>query len=389
VSLLELSRVGKRFGADRLAAVDDLTFSLEAGHILALLGPSGCGKTTTLRLIAGFEVPDAGEIAIGGRIVARAGDAGVPPEERSVGVVFQDYALFPHLTVEGNVAFGPRMKRLPAAEIRGRTAAALRLVRMDALGDRLPKQLSGGQQQRVALARALVNRPRLLLLDEPLSALDRSLRLEMQEELRTVQRETGVTFLHVTHDQSEALSLSDRLVVMRGGRFEQVGPPRELYRRPRNRFVAEFLGSSNLLEGRAESAGVVRTSGGLLLSVPGAGAGDSVLLSVRPESLLVEAADPATRGAEQAALGAHSDDVADNRFRGRIEATSFSGALLECRIAVNGHHLRAVLPGRTADRSLHEGSEVVLTLPPDDLVPLEMDAADAARVQRASSEGVL
>src|SRR5688572_4655515 len=214
----------------------------------------------------------------------------------------------------------------------------------------------------------------------------------MQEELRSVQRETGVTFLHVTHDQGEALSLSDRLIVMRAGRFEQVGPPRELYRRPRNRFVAEFLGSSNLLEGRAESADVVRTSGGLLLKVPGASTGESVLLSVRPESVLVEAADSLSRAGGAHAhsdLRARTDDAPQNRFFGRIETTSFSGALLECRIAVDGHRLRAALPGRAVDRSLAEGSEVVLTLPPDDLVPLELEPGDAAAIQRASSEGVL
>src|SRR5262245_26192216 len=199
MALLELSRVGKSFGADRPAAVDGLTFSLAAGRILALLGPSGCGKTTTLRLIAGFEAPDAGQIAIGGRVVARAGDAGVPPEERGVGVVFQDYALFPHLSVEANVAFG--IARLPRAHRRARVGGMLELVGLGDLASRYPHELSGGQQQRVAAARALAPAPTLLLLDEPFSNLDADLRAQMRDEVKKILRTTGTTAIFVTHDQ--------------------------------------------------------------------------------------------------------------------------------------------------------------------------------------------
>jgi spermidine/putrescine ABC transporter ATP-binding subunit len=336
-------------------AVAGVSGSIAGGEYACILGPSGCGKTTLLRMIAGFEEPDGGEILLDGVSLT-----GVPPERRDVNVVFQSYALFPHLTVEENVAFGPRMKRLPETEVRSRVAEALDLVRMDALGARYPRQLSGGQQQRIALARALVNRPRLLLLDEPLSALDRGLRLEMQEELRTVQRETGVAFVHVTHDQGEALSLADRLVVMRGGRFEQVGPPRELYHRPRSRFVAEFLGSSNLLEGTVEAPGFVRTSGGLLLQVEDAFLPERVLLSIRPECVLVEP--------EALAAGASA-----NRFPGRMEAASFSGASVECRVTVEGHTLRATVRERPGAREPRAGDAVTVHLPPDDVVRLEVD----------------
>jgi spermidine/putrescine transport system ATP-binding protein len=372
--LLELKGVRKSFGS--VEAVAGVSDQIAPGEYVCILGPSGCGKTTLLRMIAGFEEPTAGEILLDGVSLE-----GVPPERRDVNVVFQSYALFPHLTVHENVAFGPRMKRLPASEVEGRVRDALRLVRMDALGTRYPRQLSGGQQQRVALARALVNRPRLLLLDEPLSALDRSLRLEMQEELRTVQKETGVAFVHVTHDQAEALSLADRLVVMRGGLFEQVGPPRELYHRPKSRFVAEFLGSSNLIEGTVEEPGYVRTSGGLLLHVEEAFLPERVLLSVRPECVLVE------DGVAGLGTGA---SARTNRFAGRIESASFSGASIECRIAVEGHTLRATLRGRVASPELKTGDEVVVHLPSEDVVRLELkDARPRGEAPRVRSRRAL
>jgi spermidine/putrescine transport system ATP-binding protein len=364
VPLLELRGVRKSFRS--VEAVAGVSGHVARGEYVCVLGPSGCGKTTLLRMIAGFEEPSAGDIVLDG-----ASLRGVPPERRDVNVVFQSYALFPHLTVHDNVAFGPRMKRVAPAEVSRRVGDALRLVRMEALGARWPRELSGGQQQRVALARALVNQPSLLLLDEPLSALDRSLRLEMQEELRKVQRESGVAFLHVTHDQGEALSLADRLVVMRGGLFEQVGSPRELYQRPRSRFVAEFLGSSNLLEGTVEEPGLVRTSGGLLLHVEDAFLPERVLLSVRPECVAVEMAPHA--GASRATGGAAPAD----RFDGRIESASFTGASFDCRVAVGGHSLRATLRGRAGAADPKPGDAVIVHIPPGDVVRLELDEAPA------------
>jgi iron(III) transport system ATP-binding protein len=259
MALLELAGVGKRFGDDRPAAVDGLTFSLQAGRILALLGPSGCGKTTTLRLIAGFEAPDAGHIAIGGRVVARAGAASVPPEQRGVGVVFQDYALFPHLTVEANVAFG--LTRLPRAERRARVARMLELVGLGEFGGRYPHELSGGQQQRVAAARALAPEPALLLLDEPFSNLDADLRTQMRDEVQKILRTTGTTAIFVTHDQEEAFTIADEVGVLNEGRLEQLGPPETIYHNPATPFVAEFVGAADFLPGVVTPQGIVTEIG--------------------------------------------------------------------------------------------------------------------------------
>jgi spermidine/putrescine transport system ATP-binding protein len=252
--VLELAGVTKQFGS--VTAVDRLSERFAGGEYFCILGPSGCGKTTLLRLVAGFETPDTGTIRLHGVELTA-----VPPERRDVNVVFQQYALFPHLSVSDNIAFGLRMKKLPRAEVVGRVREALLLVHLDQEKDRLPAQLSGGQQQRVALARALVNRPAVLLLDEPLSALDFAMRSRMQEELRRIQRETGVTFLHITHDQSEALSLADRVAVMREGRFLQVGSPRDVYLRPASRFVASFVGAANLLDVVIDESGWASAEG--------------------------------------------------------------------------------------------------------------------------------
>ncbi|HEY4726278.1 MAG TPA: ABC transporter ATP-binding protein [Actinomycetota bacterium] len=234
----------KRYG--RVTAVDGIDLDIREGELLTLLGPSGSGKTTTLRMVAGFELPSEGTIHLGGVDVT-----GRPPFERDVNTVFQDYALFPHMTVAGNVDYGLRVRKVAKAERRERVGAALAQVRLDDFGERRPSQLSGGQRQRVALARALVNRPRVLLLDEPLGALDRQLRQEMQVELKAIQAEVGITFVVVTHDQEEALTMSDRIAVLRDGRIEQVGAPAEVYERPANPFVAGFVGTSNVLAGRA------------------------------------------------------------------------------------------------------------------------------------------
>jgi iron(III) transport system ATP-binding protein len=288
---LQIRQLWKRFG--RTDAVAGLSLSLEPGEILTLLGPSGCGKTTTLRLVAGFERPDGGEIAIGGRVVAGPG-AWVPPEERGVGMVFQDYALFPHLTVAENVAFG--LHRWPASDRQRRVTQMLRLVGLDGMGDRFPHHLSGGQQQRVALARALAPRPSLVLLDEPFSNLDAALRVQMREEVRRILKETGAAAIFVTHDQKDALAISDRVAVMNGGRLEQVGTPREVYQFPHTAFVARFVGQTNLLPGE-----ISLTNEHLVITpigpIPchhthGLPRGSSVIVSIRPDSFEVDPRGP-------------------------------------------------------------------------------------------------
>ena len=287
--MISLRRVSRRYGA--MAAVDDLSLAIGAGEFFSLLGPSGCGKSTTLRLIAGFDRPQAGRIFLQGRDLTEA-----PPHRRPVNLVFQNYALFPHLNVWDNVAFGPRSQRLARPEIRRRVGEALEVVRLVELAGRHTHQLSGGQQQRVALARALVNAPAALLLDEPLAALDPDLRRTMRLELKRIQRELGITFLLVTHDREEALSLSDRLAVLHGGRLEQVGSPRQLYERPRSAVVASFLGAANLL--------------------PEGGAGALRLL--RPERLRLSAAPPGE---------------GERGLRARVRELVFQGATVEVRLS--------------------------------------------------------
>ncbi|OGB92853.1 MAG: hypothetical protein A3H39_01980 [candidate division NC10 bacterium RIFCSPLOWO2_02_FULL_66_22] len=282
-TVLFLEGLTKTFG--KVRAVDNFTLQVRRGEFLSLLGPSGCGKTTTLRLIAGFEGPSAGQIILEGQPVAA-----VPPFRRNVNTVFQQYALFPHLTVFDNIAFGLTVRRLPPEDIPRRVLDALHMVRLNGYEARLPRQLSGGEQQRVALARALVNDPAVLLLDEPLGALDLQVRRHMQMELKKIHREVGRTFLYVTHDQEEAMTLSDRIVVMRHGRIEQVGPPLEVYERPATPFVARFVGTCNFFEGRvqAQDGGILEVelpSAGSV-RVPGCGGirtGDRVLVGVRPE----------------------------------------------------------------------------------------------------------
>jgi len=282
---VSVSDLVKRYGA--VAALDGVSLAVAPGEFFTLLGPSGCGKTTTLRSVAGFVAPDAGRVEIDGADVT-----GVPPHRRRVGMVFQHYALFPHRTVAQNVGFGLRMQRVDRAEIARRVAEALALVQLPAHGDRYPRQLSGGEQQRVALARALVTRPAVLLLDEPLGALDKKLRDHMKIELKRLQREVGVTTIYVTHDQEEALTMSDRIAVMHRGRVEQVAPPRGLYESPATAFVAGFIGNINLLTGRAVGANVVECRGTRLAATGSAPAGAAVAVALRPERVRL---DPAER----------------------------------------------------------------------------------------------
>ncbi|HEX2117290.1 MAG TPA: ABC transporter ATP-binding protein [Alphaproteobacteria bacterium] len=277
---VRLDNVSKEYGA--VKAVDSVSLAIERGTIYSLLGPSGCGKTTTLRLIAGFEQPSSGEVLIRG---TRVND--VPPYKRDISIVFQSYALFPHLTVGDNIAFGLRMRRVPRAERDKAVAEALNMVKLGGYADRYPRQLSGGQQQRVALARAIVIKPAVLLLDEPLGALDKMLREEMQVELRQLQQRLGITAVFVTHDQEEALTLSDRVAVMRNGRLEQVGAPREIYERPRTEFVAGFLGASNFFDGRVvarrEGIAEIEIKGWRVQARDEGSAGERVRIAVRPE----------------------------------------------------------------------------------------------------------
>jgi spermidine/putrescine transport system ATP-binding protein len=290
---VRLERVTKRFGEVR--AVDDLTLDIERGEFFSLLGPSGCGKTTTLRMIGGFEEPSAGVIHLGGQDVTN-----LPPYRRDVNTVFQSYALFPHLDVYENVAFGLRRKRVSKPEVDRRVKESLRLVDLPGFERRKQHQLSGGQQQRIALARALVNHPQVLLLDEPLGALDLKLRKQMQLELKRIQLEVGITFLYVTHDQDEAMTMSDRIAVMRFGKIEQIGPPEEIYERPATEFVAGFLGASNLLDGTVERTDgadtLVRLSTGDPVAIPSDrldGAGPEVKIGVRPEKIKLASAESA------------------------------------------------------------------------------------------------
>jgi putative spermidine/putrescine transport system ATP-binding protein len=284
---LDLVDLSKRFGTT--LAVDRVNLSVESGEMVAFLGPSGCGKTTTLRMIAGFVVPSGGQILVQGRDITHE-----PPHRREMGMVFQSYALFPHMTVQRNVAFGLHAHRVPKAEVAERVEAALALVGLQGLAGRYPRQLSGGQQQRVAVARVLALKPKLLLFDEPLSNLDAKLRVQMRHEIRRLQKEVGITALFVTHDQEEAMTIADRIVVIHAGRIEQVGTQAEIYDQPRSRFVADFIGTSNFLEGRAVD-GVFRSDSGLEVALPqGATQGNEAVLSIRPEK--IDLADPPAEG---------------------------------------------------------------------------------------------
>jgi putative spermidine/putrescine transport system ATP-binding protein len=346
MSEIELRAVTKRYGA--LAAVDKVSLRAKDGELVSLLGPSGCGKTTTLNMIAGFAEPDEGEILIAARPVQ-----GEPPHLRNLGMVFQNFALFPHLTVFENIAFGLRMRKLPAPEIDARTHEALALVELSGMEGRYAKQLSGGQCQRVALARAIVIKPAVLLLDEPFSALDASLRVQLRGDVRRIQKSVGMTTVFVTHDQAEAMEMSDRIVVMNRGRVEQVGTPIDVYEKPDSRFVASFLGHANLLPGVVEqvSDGIACFRwGDTVLRATGAptASGSTSALVVRPERMSL---DPV------------SDQT--NRIRGVVETVTFAGpnTLYQVRCGDARIRVDAQNSGRSAVRA--PGQDVEVGFSPD------------------------
>ncbi|RAI03204.1 Fe3+/spermidine/putrescine ABC transporter ATP-binding protein [Acuticoccus sediminis] len=331
---LELNKLTKRYG--EFYAARDVSLDVEQGEFLVLLGPSGCGKTTTLRMIAGFVEPTAGSVKIGGRDVTM-----LPPWKRNTGLVFQNYALFPHLTVGQNVAFGLEMRKVGKAEIDEKVVEALKLVRLDHLIDRLPRQLSGGQQQRVALARALAFRPDVLLLDEPLSNLDAKLRNEVRVEIRSLQQRLGITAVMVTHDQEEALTMADRLVVMRDGGIRQIGSQQDLYERPADHFVADFVGRSSFLSGTMTGEDL-KTPGGLTIRCAKSISGPAVV-ALRPERVFV---------------GSEPIGGTDNAFQGEVEFVSYLGGMIDIHVRLSpDDHVIAQVPNH--DTALPEVGDTV------------------------------
>jgi spermidine/putrescine transport system ATP-binding protein len=361
--MIDIQEVTKRFGD--FTAVNDVSLRIEAGEFITLLGPSGCGKTTLLRMLSGFETPDAGLIRIGGEDVTH-----LAPYRRNVNQVFQSYALFPHMTVRENIGFGLRMQKVPAAEANRRIEEVIELVALQGFEARKPVQLSGGQRQRVALARAIVPRPSVLLLDEPLSALDAKLRGQMQLELKRLQKHLGMTFVFVTHDQEEALTMSDRIAVFNQGRLEQLGTATEIYHQPRTAFVADFIGEANLLPAelveRDASVVRVRLEGGLQLQLTPSQWPEGVqraLISVRPEKIHVS----------------KKTIDCENVFEARVSEELFQGAMdrlsLECPDGAT--KLTAVVANESALlEAIHEGDRVWCGLHTDDLVVVNMESRD-------------
>ena len=357
---IETENLTKKFGA--MAAVDNVTLSIEEGELFTLLGPSGCGKTTLLRLIAGFYAPDAGDIRFDGQ---RVND--MPPHERGIGMVFQNYALWPHMTVFDNAAYGLKLRKIGRAEIAARVEAVLEKVKLGGLGDRYPGQLSGGQQQRVALARALVLNPKILLLDEPLSNLDAKIRVQVRQEIRKLQKELGITTIYVTHDQEEALTLSDRIAVFNQGKVFQVGTPKELYERPANRFVADFIGINNLIDGTVEAVEPrerrlrVKTALGALSALLDERfqVGTRCILCIRPENATVDDAAAPDR----------------NLVQGRITFAAYLGNTLRYDVEVSPGHVFKVDvrdPWHHEMRSM--GSTVAVSFPAGSTVAIGGEA---------------
>jgi putative spermidine/putrescine transport system ATP-binding protein len=349
---LELEAIRKHYG--HITVVHGFDLSVARGEFVSFLGPSGCGKTTTLRMIAGFETPDAGAVRIDGKEVTR-----LRPNQRNVGMVFQSYALFPNLTVAGNVAFGLKVANRPKPEIDARVAEMLALIKLPQLGNRYPYQLSGGQQQRVALARAIAIKPQVLLLDEPLSALDAKIRVSLREEIRSLQRELGITTIYVTHDQEEALSMSDRIVVMNEGRVEQVGTPFEIYNYPRTRFVASFVGTLNIVDGTLvdPDKGILTIDGQEIRAVRGvidARKGDVRSVALRPEAITLNGS-----GADR------------NRLSGTIDEVSFLGAVVRIRVRVATSAVSLDTFNNPGQPPPERGARVTVSFAPEDVLVLE------------------
>lgn len=355
MSQVTLKGITKIFGGNTV--VDHVDLDIENGSLVSILGPSGCGKTTILRMIAGFEMPDDGDVLFDGESVGK-----IPVNKRNIGMVFQSYALFPHMTVAQNVAYGLEQQGVPKSEIPGRVQEALETVHMEEFASRKPKQLSGGQQQRVALARALVIRPKVLLLDECLSALDKKLRVEMQTELRRILEESKVTTFFVTHDQEEAMTLSDKIVVMSRGNIEQMGSPREVYEKPVNKFVADFLGKATFFDGTVEDVDsmflTIKVENGSI-TVPGTGAevGESVHYALRPEKVKVY------RASEKPDSLALIDGV--------VDSVIYSGNLMSCSIDCGGILVKAEMGGADSAAGISRGDAVAVTWEPESLIKLE------------------
>ena len=358
---VEITGVTKRYGT--MTAVDGLDLTVHAGEFLSLLGPSGCGKTTTLRMLAGFEQPDEGFIRINDEYVQ-----GIPPYKRDVNTVFQAYALFPHMTVAENVAYGLRQRGVSKSEIGTRVREALDMVKMSKLAERKPKQMSGGQQQRVAVARALVNRPSVLLLDEPLGALDRKLREEMQIELKLLQSQLGITFVFVTHDQEEAMGMSDRIAIMLDGHIEQLADPETVYERPSSAFVAGFIGRNNFWRGTSTGAGVRANDGTVFVSSSPeerVAAGEAALAAVRPECMNLSALDP---------------DADINQVAGVVASVSHFGDVLQYVVRTTERDIVALLPRQGAPR-MSMGDHVWCHWSAADVYQFSADQADLVLVE--------
>lgn len=360
MATVKIEQLTKRFGS--VTAVDGIDLIVEDGEFLTLLGPSGCGKTTTLRCVAGFEIPDGGEIAVGEQVVSSPSKGIlVAPEKRGLGMVFQSYAIWPHMTVFNNVAYGLQAKKLPKAEIGEKVESALAMVGLEKLGPRYATQLSGGQQQRVALARSIASEPQVLLLDEPLSNLDAKLRERMRFELKELQRKTGITSIYVTHDQAEAMVMSDRIVVMNEGRIQQIGSARDLYRRPSNRFVADFIGLTNVFAGKITSVeatgrGSVEVGDGLSIvcRVPKEfTSGSEVAISIRPEDVR---------------LHAHKPPDGQNIWPGRIQRAVYLGNLIDYQVSVGDREVRIQTD---ASEEFKESNEIFVELEPEECLVMK------------------
>jgi len=347
---VQLTGITKYFSATR--AIDDVSLTIEEGEFFTLLGPSGCGKTTLLRTIAGFHAPEAGEIRFGDRVVNS-----IPPHRRETGMVFQNYALFPHLSVYDNVAYGLRARKIPRTETAGRVAEILKSVQLDGLEHRAPSQLSGGQQQRVALARALVISPQILLMDEPLSNLDAKLRVSMREEIRRIQKRLGITTIYVTHDQEEAMAVSDRIAILSRGRLEQVGTPAGIYFRPVSRFAAEFMGGSNLLEFPVvaydpQTAMITAEAGEQNIQLRGEKpTGRTITVSIRPEWIRVV---PSSASEDQ------------NVLAGRVVSSTFLGSMVRYRVSGPGGQVLTIEVHHPEESGIcADGERLLYRIPPD------------------------